>query len=185
VHWAGWESDTYTLQQNGWELSAEQDVRMMALRIALRHKAMQCVAVTSLFTDFRYEYYAREPIDVPFLNIQYFATRMSVQVMERQWPNFQPIDAAPQFLSDTTVKSFEDLKWFATPLARTEEIIVDPLEVGAMLEQIRKMQAPEQERIRQKQRLAASREGMSIDAMPRQQFHAQIISIADGLPLAA
>ena len=56
---------------------------------------------------------------------------------------------------------------------------VEAQDVAAMLEKIRQMQAPEQARIRAKERLAASRQGCVVGEVPRQAFHAQILSIGD------
>jgi hypothetical protein len=63
---------------------------------------------------------------------------------------------------------------FAVPLVRTEEIIVEPQDVAAMLEQIRRMQSPEMTEIRQRER---QRERQH-EAGPREVFHAQILSFA-------
>jgi hypothetical protein len=89
--------------------------------------------------------------------------------------NFRQVDAEPQFVNQE-VKSIEDLKIFVTPMTRTEELIVEPSTVAAMLEKIREMQLPEQERIRQRERLRTAR--VSEEPL-RQQFHAQIISIEE------
>jgi hypothetical protein len=86
---------------------------------------------------------------------------------------FRQIDAEPQYV-EQIVERIDDLKIFTTPLIRTEELIVEPSTVAAMLEKIREMQVPEQERIRQRERLREAREAMEA---PRQTFHAQIISI--------
>jgi hypothetical protein len=117
--------------------------------------------------------------EAPPLVIQYFASRFSVQIVETAYPAFKPIDAKPQLLSDTVVKSYEDLNWFAAPLVETKELIVDPATVGELLARITEMQIPEQEQIRRRAAMRACREGMSFDSVgERRQFHAQILSIA-------
>lgn len=174
VRWAGWETNTYRLQQAGWELSAEHDFTSMHIRLAMRHTPCQCVAITAPlavdFYDAAYGMHAPPPATV-----QYFACRATVQFYEQSVSSFKPIDAAPQFVS-STMRSIEDLKWFATPLVRTEEIIVEPETVAELLEKIRKMQAPEQAAIRARERLR-NLEGVEIGAVrQQQQFHAQILS---------
>ena len=37
LYWNGWESNTYKLQNNGWELSAMQDTQNNKMQIAFRH----------------------------------------------------------------------------------------------------------------------------------------------------
>jgi hypothetical protein len=87
---------------------------------------------------------------------------------------FSPIDAMPQFTMQER-KSVDDFGIFATPLARTEEIIVEPETVMQLLEKIKAMQSPEQAAIRERNR---SRERRMGEPIQRQQFHAQILSIA-------
>lgn len=179
IHWAGWQANTYALQREGWELSADQNLMHMAMRIAMRNQDLRCVAVTEMFEDFRFEQYARDYGKVPPLRVQYFACHIQVMKMhELKCMSFQPIDAAPQLVSDTTVHSYEDLKWFAAPLVETKELIVDPDKVSDILAKIAEAQLPEQEAIRKRAALRASREGMALEGMPRRQFHAQVLSIA-------
>lgn len=179
VWWAGFRSDTYQLQQAGWEIAAEQDVMYDRIRLLLRHRDMKLYALTN-----ECEYHFRDMYQQPGrrLTFKVVAASPNFQVQcvpsRVDFSNFQQIDAKPQW-AEIEIKSIEDFKIFATPLARTEEIIVEPQTVSAMLEKIREMQAPEQARLRAKQRLEASREGLRGDAVPRQRFHAQIISIED------
>lgn len=181
VYWAGWQSDTHRLQREGWQLSADQDIRMQAIRIAMKHEGLRCVAVSQMLEDFRYEGYARDysASEMPPLVIQFFACRLEVVQMPRlECMNFSAIDAAPQFLSKRTIHSYEDLKWFAAPLVETKELIVDPAKIGDILAQIAQAQVPEQEAIRKRAALRANREGMELSASPRREFHAQVLSIA-------
>lgn len=125
--------------------------------------------------EFMHDLYDRR---VPEFHIQWMASDFIVQTMDNLM-DFAPIDGRPQY---TTMerKSIKDFGIFATPMVRTEEIIVEPEDVMALLSRIQEMQAPEQAALRAKQRLRASREGMDVNApVQRQRFHAQIISIAD------
>jgi hypothetical protein len=101
-----------------------------------------------------------------------------IQLLEGSPFAFEPIDAKPQMVRMTR-KSIDDFQIVATPLARTQEIIVEPATVAEMLEKIKAMQVPEQAAIRARNRLRESRESYDIDSSPRQIFHAQIISIDD------
>lgn len=182
VRWAGFRSDTYRLQQEGWEIAAEEDVAYGRIRLLLRHQDMRLYALTN-HVDYQY----RHPHGIeggPPLVFQVVMASPRIEVQRiaeagaSSFESFHQIDAQPQLVT-SEIKSLEDFRIFATPLVRTEEIIVEPQTVSEMLERIREMQAPEQKALREKQRLAARREGMIVDAVPQQRFHAQIISIAD------
>lgn len=45
VHWAGWRSDTLTLQNNGWQLAIDDDPLRRQLRVALHHPAFDLYGI--------------------------------------------------------------------------------------------------------------------------------------------
>jgi hypothetical protein len=176
IHFCGWQSTLPALQQAGWELSAEQDFQRYGVRIAMRHKDLQMRGITN---SIDYNFFAAasmggfdyaRPLD---FEIVYMASDLRI-VTNDTMSLFRPIDAMPQFTT-TERKSIDDFGIFATPLARTEEIIVEPETVMQLLEKIKAMQSPEQAAIRARNR---SRERRLDEATPRTQFHAQILSIA-------
>lgn len=177
IHWAGWRANTYDLQQQGWSLSADQDVCRMTIRIALRNERAGMVGVTEI-TDFRY-YDAAHNWDYPLpsLRMQMMAHKIEVEhsMGFNPYEQFRPIDAQPQMIQRER-KSLEDLVHFAPSLARTQQIIVPEENVDDLMARILEMQqGPRIERIRQE-----IREGEVIrpNASPKQNFHAQIISLA-------
>lgn len=179
VEWAGFSSDTYRLQQAGWELAAEEDVCYGRIRLLMRHQDMRLYAMCR---DLEFDYYKNYDAQIaPQLRFDVIMAAPEMRIREiasmGSW-NFKQIDATPTFVEDK-VRSIEDLKIFSTPLKRTEEIIVEPQSVQAMLDKIREMQAPEQARLRAKQRMQARREGLLPDETPQTIFHAQIISLAE------
>jgi len=179
VWWAGFRSDTYRLQQEGWQIAAEEDVMRDSIRLLLKHRDMKLYALTAAEGyRFRAQQYERQQL---VFQVVMAAPHFQVQqVGSVDFAAFREIDAKPQVLHAPAIRSIEDFRIFATPLVRTEEIIVEPQTVSAMLEQIRKMQAPEQARIRAQQRLAEGRKAYEeVDAVPQQRFHAQIISLAE------
>ena len=179
IWWSGFRSDTARLQQAGWEIAAEEDVYGGRIRLMLRHQDMRLYAITN---QREWDYYAPHSQQSPLVfQVVAAAPRLECRVMPEigtGWADFKQVDAMPQFIPEKIVTP-DDLRIFATPLVRTEELIVEPQTVAALLEQVRRMQAPEQARIRAKDRLRDKREGMSLDALPRQTFHAQVISIND------
>ena len=176
VTWAGFESNTLRLQQAGWEFSAEQCMASMRTRFLMRHQAMRfhgCSAYVD--TDF-----FRGPGDQSWRQIQ-FPIQWMTGGDVRVYDNFdlcQPVDMQPQMLQKVT--SMEDMALFAgASLARTNEIIVDPDSVADMLARISDLQDPARKEHFLQMTKEASREGRSMDGIiqPRQNFHAQIISL--------
>jgi hypothetical protein len=175
LHWAGWRSDTFTLQQHGWQLSAEQDMMRMQMSIAMRNERAGMSGVTAA-VDFDYLHNANGPG-------QYFMPKLPVHLMGRKievihtmgdhWSNFNPIDAQPQFMQRER-RSLEDCAHFAPAHTRTQQLIVPEDSVEYLMARILKMQqGPRIERIREE-----IREGERVSFQPRQKFHAQIISLA-------
>jgi hypothetical protein len=195
VRFAGFVATTPALQQMGWQLSAEQDFAGMGVRLAMRHEDAQIIAIKNKVDFYRF-LQANHPSHIhrslSGTDEDYFLTFDVVRIgnlnsMVEYWSlgdddrnpygAFRPIDAKTQYVNHR-VDKFEDLIIFAPALVETQELIVDPGDVSAILEKIRAAQVPEQEAIRQRKRLRESREGMMLEAEPRRAFHAQILSIA-------
>lgn len=190
IHFGGFEATLPRLQQAGWEISAEQSYMRDEVRLALRNETMQFYGVThpARIDFYRYRAMAQYRVDPREFIIDFHVARMSHKLMvdyvgaesgKLPMQAFEPIDAQPQWSGiRTSTHDMESLGIFATPLTRTQELIVDPNDVAALLDRIKDLQRPEQEAIRERRRLKESREGMLLDGMPRQVFHAQILSIA-------
>jgi hypothetical protein len=138
---------------------------------------MNLLAMTPAF-DFRYMEAARDQSYIERIPIPVVAAMgRDVRIYEHgriDWA-FQPIDATPT-LGTTKVSRMEDLVHFAAPLVRCNEVIIPEESVPELLDRILKLQQPARtERIREQMR---NPEGMVIDAIPKQKFHAQIISLA-------
>lgn len=175
----------------GWEISAETDMYDMGVRLAMRHQDYQMIAITNSVSamhlhhmhDNRRYWENWEDGQLHFDVVRMSTMRGMVEYYhDNPYRGFRPIDAKPQFVEmETLVKhvaSLNDLIVFAPCMAETKEIIVDEAEVSSILAQLIEAQKPEQERIRERKRLAESREGLRLGAEPRRQFHAQILSIA-------
>lgn len=189
VRFAGFVATTPQLQQMGWQLSAEQDFMRDAIRLALRHEDLQLVAITTAISFYQM---AMRNHPSPSHRIISQENHLTFDIVRMgpmnstyvEWRNsdlrpgvFSPIDAKTQFI-DSRISKFEDLVIFAPALVETQEIIVDENEVSSILAKLVEAQRPEQERIRARQRLRESREGLELGAEPRRNFHAQILSIA-------
>jgi hypothetical protein len=175
--WAGWETNTLRLQQAGWQLSAEQDFWQDRMRIAMKHQGMNLMAMTPHF-DFRYEEALRDAryldsIGVPVVSAM--GRNISIHEHGRVDWMFKEIDATPT-IGSIKVSRLEDLAHFAAPLVRCNEVIIPDESVPELMERILKLQQPARtDRIRNEMR---NPEGLLFDAIPKQKFHAQIISLA-------
>jgi hypothetical protein len=178
VWWAGFRATTAQLQQGGWEIAAEESIVDRRIRLLMRHQNLKLYALTH---HEEWDYFAGPTNNAPlvFRVIGASSQHMEFRIIETAMPNFQQIDAMPQFTEQKIVTT-DDLRIFAVPLVRTEEIIVDPERIGEILEKIRLAQLPEQEAIRARNRMRAARSGAVETNLiePRQKFHAQVLSIA-------
>jgi hypothetical protein len=190
VFWAGFETTTARMQQAGWKLSAHQDVMQMGVRLAFRHDELDMSAITNMIDYFKLAqlsaarggWAADQDIGrLKFDIVRMTSGRMMVETYRDPHDSgtmWKAIDGKPQFCS-RMYQSLEEFAVFAeVPLTRTQELIVDPNDVQELMSRIIDLQKPEQQRIRDKQRLRESREGLELDAGPKQVFHAQILSIA-------
>lgn len=178
VYWAGWESNTHRLQQAGWQFAAEEDFTDFRTRIIMRHEPLRMHAISEFQeTDFiraREDMrYARE--GMPF-HVNYMASHFQVMLNGGFDPGaFRPVDMQPQIVTAREIKDIEDLSLFAAPMARTNEVIVDPHSVPELMNRILELQEPgRQEYFRQK---AAEMRRDREKFQPRQQFHAQVLSL--------
>jgi hypothetical protein len=176
VIFAGFRSDTYALQQAGWRLAVEEDVYSGVVRMMMHHPGAELYLVArdwrmprahmDLHTRFMHDFMT----DRPEFVVERVARSLESYRVNLDFSKFLDIDATPQYV-DTPIRSIRDFKLFANPLVRTEEIIVEPQSVAECLDLIRKLQSPDLERIRQANRARG-------DAINRQNFHAQIITMA-------
>lgn len=178
LHFAGWETDTYRLQQNGWQLSAIQDPMYDAMQIAFQHPEYRIRGISSKINHYDARSYmgfggmrdgprymeAHAHLASDFVSQTYFAAPMD---------RFKPIDAEPQIMDMRQMMSQNMV--FAPNLARTQEIIVPEHSVDDLLNMMLDRQAANRaELIRKRVR----QQGEMIDFQPRTQVHAQIVSIA-------
>lgn len=176
LHWAGWETDTYRLQQAGWELSAEENIASMSMRLVMRHEQLGMIGQT-LTTTWDYERMLRKGYwgnyeDTPEAYMQVRHMGRQIVIHDHGPMNFHPIDAQPQ-LTNHSVTSLDDLAHFAKPLVRTQALVLPEPDVDALLSMIlEKQQAAKTSYFRD----MIAKEG---HAMPAHTFHAQIISLRE------
>lgn len=174
IRWAGWETDTLALQQAGWSLSAHQDPVRGEMQLAFENREIDVRGVSQRI-DFDYVSIAR---DFPEAHLPPISAQMANRLylsLSQPFVTFQPIDAMPSFVDMWQPKTLEDLAHFAVPLARTQEIIIPEPNVTDLLDKILAMQDPAKHAYFER-RVRDDR--MMREGVPRQKFHAQIVSFA-------
>lgn len=178
VLWLGWETDTYRLQQAGWELSVDQCVEQMAMRMVVRHQQAGFIGQTNNIPM----QLARDPYydEAPKHIWQMSNLGREIRVHSHGGPaingylNFQAVDAKPQ-LSFEEVRSLEDMVPFAgAPIVQSRALIlpeasVDDLLAGILERQHDAKMAYFEDLVPKVGELAR----------PPAKFHAQIISLDD------
>jgi hypothetical protein len=168
VRFAGLRGDTYSMQQAGWQLAAEEDPYGGSVRLAMRHEKASLFAMTN---STRLDYY-RFGDSILCFDIVLLHSVKDIVIYETM-SRFEAIDAKPSLVSIERT-SIDDFHIFARPLVRTQEIIVEPKDVSEALDLIKRLQSKELSEIRERQR-ARDRRG-EIQASPQMKFHAQLLS---------
>jgi hypothetical protein len=143
----------------------------------MRHEGHQIYGITDL-VEHRFMRQAQQWDDLAnmVLPVRAMSSRLHATIHQADDFSFRAIDAMPQ-VTQAKILSIEDFAHFAPPLARTREIIVPDESVSDLMARILEMQQPERTEYFKRQ-LREDRDGRMLDAMPRQKFHAQIVSIA-------
>lgn len=173
VEWAGWETNTYRLQQAGWKLSAEQDIYQNRMRLAMHHERLSLYAMSRM-TEFEFDRFAHDyRPEFPLIVMQAMGREVFIQEHGSIDWGFNAIDAKP-CMTERKITRIEDLAHFAAPLVRCNEVIIPEDSVPKLMERILELQQPARtDRIKEQMR---SPEGY--DRQPQQKFQAQIISLA-------
>jgi hypothetical protein len=175
IWFAGLRSTTSVMQQAGWEFAVHEDFGRREIALAMRHRDFGLYGWAAIldYDHFAFEdprCYPRRELNFQVVNMVEDREARRVTTIP-DFSKFTPADMAPQFCI-SEYKCIEDFKIFATPLVRTEEIIVEPETVMSLLEKIKQMQSPDQSAIRERMR-KRDRSEMT----QRQRFHAQILSL--------
>jgi hypothetical protein len=155
VEWAGWRSDTLTLQRAGWELAVEFEYYRHQYRLLMRHKMLRLYAVTDMLTleNVMSDRFGMNTADMPVFHVIGVAPSIqSLQVQGISFAAFREIDATPRF-SESRITRVEDLNIFAAPMPGAKgEVLIDGADMSVIehLEAIKRLQSKTQEEIRQR-----------------------------------
>lgn len=153
VWWAGWQSDTFRLQSEGWELAVEMEFNYDRYRLLMKHGRMKLYAVTDALQiesmAFSNPYASREPSEVPVFHVHACAPSLQTQLVHGiDFRNFQRIDATPQMVT-SEIRRVEDTNIFAV-VGQTEQVLIDQADMTVVdhLEAIKALQSQKQRDIR-------------------------------------
>ena len=175
IIWAGFESDTLRLQNNGWSLAIEDEHDFVfarhRIRFILRHEMLDLHALTDIeevdgsrLLDFK---------NIPCLfNIRVMARDIHFRsVPAFNFAAISQIDARPEMV-EITDQSIRDLQIFKTLIKPDHALIIEPDQISSLLEKIVACQSPKQAEIKERIRKSDARDNF------KQTLHAQILSIA-------
>jgi hypothetical protein len=178
IRWAGFESNTLVLQNNGWRIAIEDEfdhiMYQHQIRFLLRHETLNITAITSIEqVDFERLYMnGKGKYEMPYFHI-YIAARdiIYTRIPEIKLGNLYEIDARPEYIEEENI-NFNDLPIFKTLIKPDNALIVEPDKIADILAQIVECQSPKQAEIRERIRKESGRNDI------KQTLHAQILSVA-------
>ena len=155
VHWAGWETNTYRLQQCGWDLAVEFEIHHDSYVLLMKHEQMQLYAysdVLELERRLQDPYFTERAAELPVFQVRRMAKMLySNWTAPLNFAAFSQIDATPQ-MTTTTIRSVEDFNIFALACSKAEEVFVNRADMSVIehLEAIKALQEPAQHEIRKR-----------------------------------
>lgn len=191
VYFAGFESDTQRLGRQGWELSMRQEMGFRGYELQMAGRIGGENGLYFLTRPLAVEYPHGTNLEIArrFAQTGFEVQHLAPEIRARILPHAGGIDWARSFSPvDTQIQErFEDIdirtfKYFKV-VDQKKDLIVRPENVPELLDMILKIQAPEQEVLRARERsrenYEAYRSGnMFSEPKPAHQVEAQIISLA-------
>lgn len=177
VLFMGFSSTTYAMQRCGWRLAAHEEPGRSTIQLAAELEFGGGNKIRMISDPCRFDYFdwRREAMRDPrSMGLVFHMNRVAADFIapaRAEFASFRAIDAEPQFIYADEPRKLSDFHIFARPEVR-EEIIVEPSSVAECLDIIRKLQAPDLAKIRERNRM---RENAALSAPV---FHAQILSLA-------
>lgn len=156
VHWAGWETNTYRLQQSGWDLAVQYQISNDGYTLLMKHAEMQLYGYTDaleLQRTLQDPYMTERAENLPIFQVRHMARVLlsAYTSTHLDFASFSQIDATPQF-TERKIQSVEDFNIFALARAKAEEVLVNRADMSVIehLEAIKALQEPRQHEIRQR-----------------------------------
>lgn len=152
LHWAGWTSDTYTLQQNGWEISVHENFNEQGLQIALRHRGLDVRGLSNMTAFDHYGYHVSHPNMVRDLVVRVMGFAPHFRITTTELPRaWTAIDASPSIMRREII-DIDDLALFQPLPPPENDVIIEPPSFDEILQMALEHQAPKQKELRAKAR---------------------------------
>jgi len=192
VYWAGWRSDTYSLQKAGWQIAMQEIHTRFQYQFAFSHPQYQFWGLSEPIEAREVMRFQQDGCQgrrkMPMIIIYHMASDIQLEV-ETMNTQFVPIDATPNIIK-VEIISMADMNIFRTIGNDVKEILVPKPNVASLLNQIIESQAPYQKELREKKRQNYHKFQSQIDEMtnemtkdmlessdPRKEIAAQIITV--------
>jgi len=151
LHWAGWETDTYQLAQHGWQISADQNLRMNQMMIAINHPKGGIRGMTGI-EEWHFQRIMQEGAHATLptsLKFDHIAKDIWVRTTTPGDFDFHAIDPVPRYEQNMIIQKLEDLAHFATVGEQSKnQLYLEEASIDQILEMAITKQTPDQERIR-------------------------------------
>lgn len=185
VHWDGFVADSRHLQQQGWECAVDTMGYSRHCRMVLRHGSsgvvligefeeedMRMNALRYSYPEFR-SYEARQrPVRV---HVRQGGRDGQIRFVHMDPGPFTRVSLSPNMMHETKDWTDDLLGLFTPWIDKSQEIIVEPQTVSAMLEQIMKLQSKDLTDIRQRNR---QRDLRDLREQRGERVVAQVIALA-------
>lgn len=181
VEWAGFTSDTRMMQRCGWEFAVERNTYGFSIHILARHRILGLMMNASIRDDDLRNsalIYSKPLNDYtgfrgPPMQFREINHESRVSFIHMNPEDLERVDMNPQY---TTIQEHrwngDAIDLFRKWAPQAEELIVDPNDVTALFERIKKLQTPQLAEIRERNRKRDAREQRS------EQVVAQIVTLA-------
>lgn len=159
LHWAGWTSDTWTLQRAGWDVSVSENYDAMTfnlnIQMALRYRDLYAISARASLPPGRGNMrYDMDMLREMSINID----QMGADIISRpyvyhtllNWSDFSPVDTRPDYV-EVDSQSMRNANIFRK-IESANDIVVPEYSVQQLLDMALEMQAPKQREIRDKMR---------------------------------
>jgi hypothetical protein len=169
IYFAGWETTTVALGQQGWKLSLEDDIYRDEKKLLLFHPKsnLKMLAISrgyyrymeqDRFNDARFDHRFRDEYEQRWNGPDFTVVQASNDILFRvthevlmprfnHWADTRPTMVDYHEMKLSEIPLFTALE---KPPPATQELIVEPQDVYSLLERIRSMQAPGQAEIRRR-----------------------------------
>jgi hypothetical protein len=150
VVWAGWESNTFRLQQAGWELAVEYVPMDDTYRLMVHsHEGKLYGVSNATYLNKRMADAWNEDMPNSFQMQGLAQSIQTIRMADISFKDFRQIDATPQMM-DAEIQRVEDFNLFKTITTRAEEIIIEKADMSVIehLQAIKDLQSNTQAEIR-------------------------------------